>query len=56
MGQKWQKLQIQDLINEVYPKGLNFKMTLFPSIDLDKIMIKIQNNENKLKLKIVPSH
>ena len=40
MGQKWQKLQIQDLLNEVYPKGLIFKMTLFSPIDLDKIMPK----------------
>ena len=29
MGQKWQKLQIQDLLNKVYPKGQIFKMTLF---------------------------
>ena len=35
-----QKLQIQDLLNEVYPKGLIFKMTLFSLIDLDKIMPK----------------
>ena len=50
MGQKWQKLQIQDLLNEVYPKGQIFKMTLFSPIDLDKIMPKIQNCENsKLK-------
>ena len=40
MGQKWQKLQIQDLLNEVYPKGQIFKMTLFSPIDLDKIMPK----------------
>ena len=56
MVPKWQKLQIQDLLNEVYQKGVIFKMTLFSPIDLDKIMPKIQNNENKLKLKIVPSH
>ena len=24
MGQKWQKLQIQELLNEVYPKGQFF--------------------------------
>ena len=40
MGQKWQKLQIQDLLNEVYPKGLIFKMKLFSLIDLDEIMLK----------------
>ena len=40
MGQKRQKLQIQELINEVYPKGLIFKMTLFSLIGLDKIMPK----------------
>ena len=40
MGQKWQKLQLQDLLNEVYPKGQILKMTLFPSIDLDKVMPK----------------
>ena len=40
MGQKWQKLQIQDLLSKVYPKGLIFKMTLFSLIDLDKIMPK----------------
>ena len=40
MGQKGQKLQIQDLLNEVYPKGLIFKMTLFSSIDLDRIIPK----------------
>ena len=40
MGQKWQKLQIQELLNEVHPKGLIFKMTLFSLIDIDKIMPK----------------
>ena len=40
MGQKWQKLQIQELLNEVYPKGIIFEMTLFSLIDLDKIMPK----------------
>ena len=51
MGQKWQKLQIQDLLNEVYPKGQIFKMTLFSPKDLDKIMqrkskiIKISKNQ-----------
>ena len=55
MGQKWQILQIQDLLNEVYLKGQIFKMTLFSPIDLDKIIPKIQNNENKSKSKIVPS-
>ena len=44
MGQKWQKLQIQDLLSKVCPKGQIFKMTLFSSIDLDKIRPK------KLKL------
>ena len=46
MGQKWQKFQIQDLLDKVYPKGLIFKMTLFSSIDLERIQ-KMQNNENK---------
>ena len=40
MGQKWQKLQIQDLLNEVYLKGQIFKMTLFSPIGLDEIMLK----------------
>ena len=40
MGQKCKILQIQDLLNEVYPKGLIFKMTLFSPIDLDKIRPK----------------
>ena len=40
MGQKWQKLKIQDLLNKVYPKGLIFKRTIFFPIDLDKIMPK----------------
>ena len=31
-------------------------MKLLSHIDLDKIMPKIQNNENKLKPKIVTSH
>ena len=59
MGQKWQKLQIQDLLNKVHPKGQIFKMTLFSPIDLDKLMPKnpkLSNCENKLKPKIVPSH
>ena len=55
MVQKWQKLQIQALLDKVNPKGHIFKMTLFIPIDLDKIMQKIQNNKNKLKPKIVPS-
>ena len=40
MGQKWQKLQIQELLNEAYPEGLIFKMTLFSRLDLHKIMPK----------------
>ena len=42
MGQKWQKLQIQELLYELYLKGLISKMTLFSLIDLDKIMPKNQ--------------
>ena len=42
MEQKWQKLQMQELLNEVYQKGLIFRMTLFSLIDLDKIMPKNQ--------------
>ena len=51
-----QKFQIQDLLNKEYPKGQIKKFILFFLIYLDKIMSKNPINENKLKLKIVPSH
>ena len=35
------------LLNEMYPKGQIFKMTLFSSIDLDKKMQKNPKNENR---------
>ena len=40
LGQKWRKLQLQDLLNEVYPKGIIFKMTLFSQINLVESMLK----------------
>ena len=40
MGQNWQKLQIQDLPNKVYPKGQIQEITIFFLIDLNKIRLK----------------